>query len=79
MFFRIKKSAHRAYVQVVENKGFDGAVRQSVIANCWLSASGGIGGAGHKIGTRTEKFEVLWARRWPPSPRARAFHSPLAR
>src|ERR1700719_1978598 len=29
--------------------------------DCWLSASGGIGGAGHKIGTRTEKFEVLWA------------------
>ena len=33
MFFRIKKSGHRAYVQVVENKRFDGAVRQSVIAN----------------------------------------------
>ena len=32
-FFRIKKSGHRAYVQVVENKRFDGAVRQSVIAN----------------------------------------------
>src|SRR5437868_7403968 len=33
VFFRIKKSDHRAYVQVVENKRFDGAVRQSVIAN----------------------------------------------
>ena len=33
MFFRIKKSGHRAHVQVVENKRFDGAVRQSVIAN----------------------------------------------
>src|SRR6202047_1167848 len=33
VFFRIKKSGHRAYVQVVENKRFDGAVRQSVIAN----------------------------------------------
>ncbi len=33
MFFRIKKSGDRAYVQVVENKRFDGAVRQSVIAN----------------------------------------------
>ena len=32
-FFRIKKSGHRAYVQVVKNKRFDGAVRQSVIAN----------------------------------------------
>ena len=32
MFFRIKKSGHRAYVQVVENKR-DGAVRQTVIAN----------------------------------------------
>jgi len=33
MFFRIKKSGGRAYVQVVENKRIDGAVRQSVIAN----------------------------------------------
>src|SRR5580704_1151199 len=33
VFFRIKKSGRRAYVQVVENKRFDGAVRQSVIAN----------------------------------------------
>ena len=33
VFFRIKKYGHRAYVQVVENKRFDGAVRQSVIAN----------------------------------------------
>ncbi len=33
MFFRIKKSGERAYLQVVENKRVDGAVRQSVIAN----------------------------------------------
>src|SRR6266852_2550462 len=33
MFFRVKKSGPRAYVQVVENKRVDGAVRQSVIAN----------------------------------------------
>src|ERR1017187_5458285 len=33
MFCRIKKSGGRAYVQVVENKRVDGAVRQSVIAN----------------------------------------------
>src|ERR1700719_1297523 len=33
VFFRIKKSGHRAYVQVVETKRFDGPVRQSVIAN----------------------------------------------
>lgn len=33
MFFRIKKSGPRAYVQVVENKRVAGAVRQSVIAN----------------------------------------------
>jgi hypothetical protein len=33
VFFRIKKSGHRAYVQVVENKRFDGAARESVIAN----------------------------------------------
>jgi hypothetical protein len=33
MFFRLKKSGERAYVQIVENKRVDGAVRQSVIAN----------------------------------------------
>jgi hypothetical protein len=32
MFFRIKKSAERAYLHV-ENKRVDSAVRQSVIAN----------------------------------------------
>jgi hypothetical protein len=29
MFFRLKKSGERAYVQIVENKRADGAVRQS--------------------------------------------------
>ena len=47
MFFRIKKSGPRAYVQVVENKRVDGAVRQSVIANLGraddLIASGALG------------------------------------
>jgi hypothetical protein len=33
MFFRIKKSGDRDYVEVVENKRVDGAVRQTVIAN----------------------------------------------
>ena len=33
MFFRIKKSGERAYVQVVENKRVNGTVRQTVIAN----------------------------------------------
>ena len=33
MFFRVKKSGPRAYVQVVENNRVDGAVRQFVIAN----------------------------------------------
>ena len=33
MFFRIKKSGDRAYLQVVENHRAGGAVRQSVIAN----------------------------------------------
>ena len=46
MFFRIKKSGGRAYVQVVENKRVDGAVRQSVIANLGraddLTASGAL-------------------------------------
>jgi len=32
MFFRLKKSGERAYVQIVENSRVDGAVRQSVIA-----------------------------------------------
>jgi hypothetical protein len=30
MFFRFKKSGERSYVQIVENKRIDGAVRQSV-------------------------------------------------
>jgi len=29
MFFRLKKSGERAYVQIVENKRVDGAVRQT--------------------------------------------------
>ncbi len=33
MFFRVKKSGARAYVQIVENRRVGGAVRQSVIAN----------------------------------------------
>ena len=33
MFFRLKKSGERSYVQTVENKRVDGAVHQSVIAN----------------------------------------------
>src|SRR5271157_5065162 len=33
MFFRVKKSGTRSYIQVVENKRINGAVRQSVIAN----------------------------------------------
>ena len=33
MFFRLKKSGERTYIQIVENKRIDGAVRQSVIAN----------------------------------------------
>jgi len=32
MFFRLEKSGDRAYVQIVENKRFVGAVRQSVVA-----------------------------------------------
>jgi len=46
MFFRIKKSGERAYVQIVENKRIDGAVRQSVIATLGradeLEASGAL-------------------------------------
>src|SRR5271166_2569779 len=46
MFFRFKKSGQRSYVQIVENKRVDGAVRQSVIANLGradeLAASGAL-------------------------------------
>ena len=33
MFFRLKKSGERGYVQIVENKRDGAAVRQTVIAN----------------------------------------------
>src|SRR5215475_7739944 len=46
MFFRIKKSGDRRYVQNMKNKRVDGAVRQSVIANLGraddLMSSGGL-------------------------------------
>jgi hypothetical protein len=46
MFFRFKKSGERTYVQIVENKRVDGAVRQSVLANLGradeLEASGAL-------------------------------------
>jgi transposase len=46
MFFRLKKSGDRAYVQIVENKREGAAVRQSVIANLGradeLAASGAL-------------------------------------
>ena len=46
MFFRLKKSGERAYVQIVENRRVDGAVRQSVIATLGradeLDASGAL-------------------------------------
>jgi hypothetical protein len=46
MFFRLKKSGERAYVQIVENKRIDGAVRQSVVATVGradeLAASGAL-------------------------------------
>ena len=33
MFFRVKKSGQRSYLQIVENHRMGGTVRQSVIAN----------------------------------------------
>jgi len=46
MFFRLKKSGERAYVQIVENKRVDGAVRQSLVATIGradeLAASGAL-------------------------------------
>jgi hypothetical protein len=47
MFFRIKKSGTRGYVQIVENKRVNGAVQQFVIATLGrtdeLAASGALG------------------------------------
>jgi hypothetical protein len=45
MFFRLKKSGERAYVQIVENKRVDGAVRQSVIATLGRADELGASGA----------------------------------
>ena len=46
MFFRLKKSGQRGYVQIVENKRDGAAVRQKVIANIGradeLAASGAL-------------------------------------
>lgn len=46
MFFRLEKSGERSYVQIVENKRVDGAVRQSVMATLGradkLAASGAL-------------------------------------
>ena len=46
MFFRLKKSGERGYVQIVENKRDGAAVRQRVIANVGradeLAASGAL-------------------------------------
>src|SRR5271156_572819 len=46
MFFRLKKSGERGYVQIVENKRAGAAVRQRVIANLGradeLAASGAL-------------------------------------
>ena len=46
MFFGIKKSGTRSYIQIVENKRVNGVVRQSVIANLGraddLNASGAL-------------------------------------
>ena len=46
MFFRLKKSGERGYVQIVENKRDGASVRQRVIVNLGradeLAASGGL-------------------------------------
>ena len=40
MFFRFKKSGERSYVQIVENKRIDGAVRHSIICGHPIIAVG---------------------------------------
>ena len=46
MFFRIKQSGPRSYLQIIENQRQDGAVRQTVIATLGradeLAANGGL-------------------------------------
>jgi hypothetical protein len=53
MFFRIKKSGTRGYVQVVENKRIDGEARQSVIATLRHSDELAASGASTATATKT--------------------------
>jgi hypothetical protein len=74
MFFRIKQSGARAYVQVVENKRVDGSVRQSVIANVGradaLIASGAL--ASLLLGFRTVPLPLHRGQAISPLPMHRA-------
>src|SRR5208337_2303003 len=69
MFFRLKKSGERAYVQIVENKRVDGAVRQSVVATLGrvdeLEASGALASllaSGAKLTDQVLLFGRIWER-----------------
>ncbi len=59
MFFRLKKSGERSYVQIVENRRDGAAVRQTVIANLGradeLAASGALASLRYASGSQTRR------------------------
>jgi hypothetical protein len=71
MFFRLKKSGARSYVQIVENKRIDGAVRQSVIATRGrvdeLAASGAWPPCSHQ--EPSSRIRYFSSTRWTKTPR----------
>src|SRR5215471_4719182 len=59
MFFRIKKSGRRGYVQVVENRRVNGAVQQSVIGRSWVYRRRGNAPQRHGDDTHATNGETL--------------------
>jgi hypothetical protein len=63
MFFRLKKSGERTYIQIVENKRIDGAVRQSVIANLGRAEELAASGALASLLSSGAKLTDRWSQR----------------
>jgi hypothetical protein len=67
VFFRIKKSGERSYMQIVENKRDGAAVRQTVIANLGrvdeLAASGALASLLASGAKLTDQVLLINARR----------------
>jgi len=59
MFFRIKKSGRRGYVQVVENRRVNGTVQQSVIGRSWVYRRRGNAPQRHGDDTHATNGETL--------------------